>query len=163
MPKFNVTETIDAPFDEVNEALDNFANTYVYHPFVEHSRTLNNQERGVGARRECKLYNGQTVREVQTEARPGHWVIDVSGMGPMKGMTATIGAKDAGSGRTTVTYDIDVRMKFPFQVMGPMVKMQMSGMMRKIAKGIEQHVKSGRVVEKGGKLGGPVRTSPAIA
>ena len=163
MPKFNVTETINAPFDKVNDVLDNFANTYVYHPFVAHSRSLNNQERGVGARRECKLYNGQTVQEVQTEAGPGRWVIDVSGMGPMKGMTATIGAKDAGPGRTTVSYDIDVRMKFPFQIMGPMVKMQMSGMMRKIAKGVEKHVQSGRLIEKDGKLGSPVDTGPVVA
>jgi len=161
MPKFIVTETINAPFDEVNDVLDNFANTYVYHPFVEHSRTLNDQERGAGARRECKLYNGQTVQEVQTEARPGHWVIDVNGMGPMKAMRATINATDKGVGKTELSYNIEVQMKFPFQIMGPMVKMQMSGMMRKIAKGVEQHVNSGRLVEKNSKLGQLVATSSA--
>lgn len=160
MPKFTVKETIDAPFDKVN---DNFADTYVYHPFVEHSRSLNDQQRGVGARRECTMYNGQKVNETLREAREGHWVIGVSGMGPVKSMTVRTGAAPKGTNSTEASYDMDVRMKFPFQIMGPMVKTQMSGMMRKLVKGIEEHVNSGRLVEKGGKLGRPIAAGPAVA
>lgn len=64
------SEVIAAPLDRVGELVHDFANTYVYHPVVERSFSVNRKRKGDGARRQCTMYDGNSVQEEVTHHDP---------------------------------------------------------------------------------------------
>ncbi len=63
MHTFRVTRDLDHSATAVWELLANFADTYVYHPVVAFSESVNGQRTGLGAQRRCDLYSGGSVQE----------------------------------------------------------------------------------------------------
>jgi len=168
MHEFEVQKVIDAPADRVWEVLDDFANTYVYHPIVERSRSVNGKDRGLGARRMCTMYDGNSVQEEITDhdAANRRYRVEVVDHGPfpMKHMAVWFSVEPVEVDRSRVTYAIEMLPK-----MGPMgwlmAKAMMipkfKQMMGQLIDGVEQHVQTGRLVEKDGALGAPLATAAA--
>ena len=159
MHKFTITKEIDAPVDEVWALLDKFSDTYVYHPAVEHSKSVNGKATGLGAQRQCDMYNGVSVQERITDYQPDQRNYQITmvdfGSFPLKQMIVRMGAKPSGQNKTVLTYDGGFQTKY-----GPMgwmmAKMMMlpmfKKMTRKIIDGIEAHIITGKIVGKNGKL-----------
>lgn len=162
MHSFEVSKVIDAPVDQVWKLVDDFANTYVYHPIVEKSFAVNGKRQGLGARRQCTMYDGNSVQEevVSHDAANHSYKIEVVDYGPMplKHMEVTI-TVEAAEGGTRLTYAGKMLPKF-----GPMgwlmAKTMMLGQFRKmmgqLIDGVETHLTTGRIVGKGGELGDPL-------
>ncbi len=159
MHEFEVSKVIDAPVDRVWDLLDDFANTYVYHPIVERSFSVNGKQKGLGARRQCTMYDGNSVQEEVREhdpvARTSKIVVVDHGPFPMKHMEVTISVQPD-EGGTRVTYAGKMLPKF-----GPMGWMmaktmmipQFRKMMGQLIDGVETHLATGRLIGKKGELG----------
>jgi len=164
MHRFEVQKVIDGSADRVWALLDNFADTYVYHPIVERSTSVNGQTAGRGAERQCEMYGGGAVKERVTEhdASARRYTVEVFDFGPMPltQMTVEIAVEPAGADRSRVTYAGTFTPRF-----GPagwlmakvMMKRQFERMMGSLIDGVEAHLRTGRLVERGGALG------PAVA
>jgi uncharacterized protein YndB with AHSA1/START domain len=165
MHQFNVSKIIAAPVDRVWELLDDFANTYVYHPMVEHSFATNGKRTGLGARRECTMYDGSSVQEEVTQYDPKsrRYSIEVVEFGPMplKHMGATIAVEPARGG-ARVTCSGDFLPKFGplgWLMAKTMMTSQFNKMMGQLLDGVADHLETGRIVGKGGELGSPLKAA----
>lgn len=65
MTKITKKRIINAPASEVWRIVGDYNNVHVFHPFVESADQLGEIERGLGAKRQCNLYNNSSqVEEV---------------------------------------------------------------------------------------------------
>ncbi len=160
MHEFEVDKEIRGSIDTIWSIIDNFSDTWVYHPIVERSACVNGTRSGLGAQRECQMYDGGTVQERITayDATERSYTMEVVEIGPfpLNRMVVTVKA-EAGRdpNHTRVTYSGGFAPKF-----GPMgwlmAKTMMLGqfkkMMGQLIDGLEQHALTGRVVGKDGDL-----------
>ena len=149
-------KTIAAPMDQVSAAFDDFANVYKFHPAVQRSGTTNGQTSGVGAERVCHFYDGSTFHERLAEVSDGRWVVDVKQSGPIRKAQAIITAVPEGPGRTRVKYDMRLTIGFPMNLMAPMIRMRFRRILLKVFDGLEDHLRTGRLIEKDGEIGRPI-------
>ncbi len=152
-----VTQTIPQPTARVWETLSDFGNVYRFHPFVRHSETLNEMAEGQGAERVCRFYDGNEVKERIIDYNEGRSMkIDVyEGSMPLKSMNAEMEVIQRGE-------HTQVRMRFLFEakygplgwIMGALMMRRMFAKMgHQVIQGLGNYLKSGRLVEKGGKMG----------
>lgn len=160
----------DMPYDadRVFSLLDDFSNTWVYHPIVRSSDSVNGIERGLGAARRCELYDGQSVQERVTEHDPGarRYVVEVFDHGPFptRHMVVTIEVEPTGAEACRVSYTQEFQVKY-----GPMgwlmgelaMKRAMGKMLGSLLEGVERHLETGRIIEEGGALGAPMEQAMA--
>ena len=115
MHTVTVSRVINAPFSAVWDALDDFGRIHEFHPLVEASRITNGVPRGVDAQRECRFYNGATIRETITRHKPNEsyriQIVD-PGPYPLREAYADVSAQDVGQGRTRVTFETNFQPKF---------------------------------------------------
>lgn len=166
MHRFSASKTLGISIDRVWPLLDNFADTWVYHPIVEDSGSLNGTTRGLGAERYCTMYGGEQVQERITEydAENHRYKVEITDHGPfpLTHMEVWVKVDAEGQNRTTVTFEGGFVPKFgPMGwVMGKlMMKRQFEAMMGQVIDGLESHLKTGLVVGKGGEL----EDAPAMA
>lgn len=159
MHTFSVSKTIDMDVNTTWQIVDDFANTYTYHPLVEHSASLNGQTSGLGASRQCTMYGGKSVQEVITkhDADNMAYTVEVTDHGPfpLTHMVVNIQVKPVDGGRSHVSFTGEFNPKFgPVGwVMGKLVmRRQFESMLSQVIDGLEQYAKTGRVVGQGGKL-----------
>jgi hypothetical protein len=159
MHSFTVTREIAHDADTVWSLLANFADTFVYHPIVESSLSLNGLQTGLGAERQCVMYDGNRVAERITafDASARRYTVEVFDHGPfpLTHMDVTIAVDDLGAAGSRVTYSGNFQPKFgPMGwVMGKlMMEAQFSKMMGSLIEGVDQHLETGRIVGKGGVL-----------
>ncbi len=159
MHRFQVSKEIAHPLGRVWPLLDNFSNTYVFHPIVERSEAVGPATRGAGARRKCTLYDGGQVQEQITKYEPleHRYKVEVVDHGPfpLRYMEVWIEAVAEGN-NTRVTYRGGFVPKFgPLGwVMGKLVmKGQFEKMMGSLIDGLNTHLSTGRMIEKNGSLG----------
>ncbi|MFT7622186.1 MAG: hypothetical protein ACI9WU_001354 [Myxococcota bacterium] len=159
MHQFNASKDIAVPVDRVWDLLNDFANTYVYHPMVERSSSTNGKRSGLGARRQCTMYDGSTVEEVVTayDSKARRYSLEVVDFGPMplKHMSATIAVQPTlGGARVILSGDFQPKFGPLGWVMAKtMMTVQFNKMMGRLLDGVDEHLKTGRIVGKGGKPG----------
>ena len=71
MAKITTRRTINAPASQVWEVIGNYHNPHVFHPFLESVEQLSEVDRGVGATRQCNLYNKSSIVEEVIEWEEG--------------------------------------------------------------------------------------------
>ena len=160
MATVTIHRTIDAPIEDVWEALDDFGNVYTFHPHVASSHNLGDVERGTGAKRQCDLYAGGSIREVVLDSVPGRrQVVDIFDTGPfpLKKNVATFDLESIDDDRTRV----DAEMSFVPNY-GPagwvmahvVMKRQFRSLLEDVLESLERHLQTGQLIgEKGTLLG----------
>lgn len=159
MHSIQVTKLLTPAPDRVWQTLSGLSNVCHYHPQVEHSESLNGQERGVGARRQCTMYTGERVEELVTAYDESNRTItiEVTDHGPFPlthmEVTATVHRHRLGS---LVELDATFQPKF-----GPLgwllaklvMKRQFRTVLGELLTGLDTHLKTGRIVERNGRIG----------
>lgn len=153
-----VRETVDAPIEDVWEAIDDFGNVYEFHPYVEGSRLINDVARGTGAKRQCDFYSGESIREEVVETVPGkRQVVDIfdTGSFPLEENVATFDLEAVADGRTRVTVEMTFRPKY-----GPVgwvmarvaMKRQFRSLLENVLRGLEKYLRTGQLIGEKGEL-----------
>ena len=153
----SVSRDIEAPHELVWSRLADFGRIYVFHPGVETSRIVNDVPRGLGAQRVCRFYDGNTVKEtiIAFEERKALEVELAEFSMPLKSayfrMEVTPVSDDCT--RTTITLRFEPRMGvFGWILSKLMMESLMRRDARRVLKGLEDHVRTGRWVGRGGEL-----------
>ncbi len=151
----DVSKRINLPAEEVWRHLADFSGVARYHPFVETADQLSESNEGVGARRKCNFYDGNSVVERVIEWEPGRrQKIELSEISmPMKSALAEFSVTPLGERESEVSISMSFTPKF-----GPlgalMGVMMMKPMMRKVfaqvLQGLEHHAHTGEFIVQGG-------------
>lgn len=126
-----VSRSFDVPLDSVWQILADYGNVAEFHPGIESSRTLEDDQQGVGGMRSCEFGKGKGVDEAITAWEDGktmRFEAVAFRKLPMKHM---IGSFHFQPEPTRVTFEMDYAMKggFPMDLMA-------RGMMRKAGIGM---------------------------
>lgn len=152
MNKITRTRTIQAPAGRVWNILADFSNVYVFHPLVDSSHSTNGQDTGLGAKRQCDLYNGGIALEEITAFDPERRHMEIAvedGPGPFLGMT----------GAFTVTplddQSFSVRAELAFGTRDGVnagdLAAAMEGVVESVLKGLDDHAVIGAMIGSGGE------------
>ncbi|MBX2804164.1 MAG: SRPBCC family protein [Myxococcales bacterium] len=160
MHTFRVTKDIDHAATRVWPLLANFADTYVYHPVVEHSESVNGKRTGLGAQRRCDLYSGGSVQEriVAFREEDMRYRVEVVDHGPfpMEHMEVEIHVEPLPGDKSRVTYAGSFRPKYGplgWLMAKTMMASQFDKLMGQLIDGVDQHLTTGRLVQRDGALG----------
>ena len=163
MHEIEVSREMGHSAERVWALLDDFSNTWVFHPLVEHSASVNGVERGEGAQRYCRMYGGKQVEERVTERDASRrWFrVEVVEHGPfpMEHMAVEIRVEDLGGGRSRAVFAAEFVMKYGAlgRAMGAlMMERRLGAMLGSVLDGADAYLETGRVVGKGGVLLEPV-------
>lgn len=157
MNTFTLEKLIHAPKAVVWDSLADFGNVSIFHPMVEHSSLLGNQQCGLGATRSCTFYDGKRVEEKITDWQEGQSMTIAMTRGdmPVKSANIRMSLHDAGNGTTRVRIDgeFEMKSKFADSIIGPLImKPMMKKMLGDVLKGLDQHCRTGKLIGKGGSL-----------
>ena len=166
MSQITVSHTVDAPASRVWAALADFSGVHRFHPYVQKSPLLSEQNGGVGAMRRCDFYDGNHIVERVSAWNEGHSLkIDiVEGSMPLVRAQGEMAVEPIDEQRSRVHFKMDYTPKF-----GAVGKMMDALMMRRqfnklageVLDGLQTHLQTGAIVGRGGQ---PERErSPAVA
>ncbi len=126
-----------------------------FHPFVEKADRLSEQNEGVGARRKCNFYDGNSVVERVIEWQEGQRIkVELSQITLlMKTATAEFRVVPSGEGECEALLTMHFTPKFgPLgALMGAlMMKSMLRKMFSQVLGGLEHHARTGERIGKGG-------------
>lgn len=152
-----VTNTIQAAAERIWQALDDYGNIAVFHPFVARSRITNGQPTGLGAERVCSFYDGSQVRETITRYLPGQgYSVELADFSmPLKQGTVHLDVKALDTKRSQVTVCFEFEPKFG--VLGwlmaqTLIKPKLKQVSSQLMQGLADHLRTGKVVGENGVL-----------
>lgn len=157
MHKVSVTRTMETDAKAVWNVLDDFCNIHRYNPAVENSSLIGSRPTGVGATRECNFYDGTSLKETITDYHSGKgYSIRLSDFSlPLKEADTHFWVEPVNGEQSKLTITLEFVPKFgPLGwlmanlMMKPMLKKALAG----LAKGLEDHIETGRIVGKDGML-----------
>ncbi len=132
--------------------------------------SVNGIRGGLGAQRQCNMYSGDAIQEkvVEYDADRYFYRIEVVEHGPFPTteMIVAIKVEPKGAAACVVTYDLEFDVKYgPIGwVMGKaMMAPNMKKMLGELLEGVQAHLETGRIVEKGGALGAALEPSALAA
>lgn len=152
-----VTRTLSAPPSKVWAVLEDFGGVANWSAGVEASPIIaGTPERGLGAERNCQLYDGNHINERLTELVPEkRLAIEVTDTSmPMKSAAGRFELVATPGGGTQVTMTMDYVVKFgPIgQLMDVlMLKRSMTASLNNLLAALDEHVETGKRIEKGWK------------
>ena len=157
MVKTCVERVIDLPVERAWEIVSDFSNVYHVHPLVETVDQVTPEDRGLGAIRQCNLYDGNRAIEKIVEwdeTNHSYKVELIDGTLPMKSVFATLKVEDAGNGKSKLYCFMDFKAKFAIlgKIMERLVmKPQFGGAIGNLFAGVEEYSKTGKDIQKGYK------------
>lgn len=152
MSTLTVSRIVPQPTATVWAVLADFGNIHAFHPAVERSPLdAEGPASGVGARRTCHFYDGNSVDEVVLESiEEKVMVVEiVRASMPLARGVATIELTPRGEGATQVDFTMDYTPKW-----GPvgalmdamMMKKQFAAILTRALGGLEQHMATGEII-----------------
>ena len=162
MVKAHIERIIDVPIEKAWEIMADFSNVHHIHPLVETVDQITPQQaNGVGAVRQCNLYDGnkavERIVEWDDEKRL-YEIVLLDGTLPMKSVTAKLQCVDAGDNKTKLIADMDLKAKYGLlgKIMERLViKPQLGGAIGNLFAGVEEYNKTGKDIPKGFKAKTP--------
>lgn len=158
MVKTCIERVIDLPVDRAWEIVSDFSHVYHVHPLVETvDQVTPEQDRGVGAIRQCNMYDGHKAVEKIVEwdeANHTYTIHLIDTDLPMKSVKATLTVEDAGNGQSKLLAHMDLKAKFGIlgKIMERLVmKPQLGGAIGNLFAGVEEYSKTGKDIQKGYK------------
>lgn len=115
------------------------------------------QDRGIGAVRQCNFYDGHKAVEkiVEWDETNRSYKIDLIDSDlPMKRVVATLKVEDAGNGKSKLIANMDLKAKYGVlgKVMERLImKPQFGGAIGNLFAGVEEYSKTGKDIQKGCK------------
>ena len=146
-----VSQIVDFPKGLVWDLFNDFPNVYRFNPNVKKSYSLNKQRSGIGAERQCDLYQkNQWIKERIIDQVDGEMIkIDAyeSSM-PIKNPRATLYFKEK-EYKTEIIMEMGFDNKIP--IIGSviahfMIKPMMTRMLNNFLIGVGKHLESGQIV-----------------
>ena len=119
------------------------------------------KDRGVGAIRQCNMYDGHKAVEKVTEwdeANHSYKIELIDTDMPMKSVVATLYVKDAGGGKSLLMANMQVKAKYGLlgkMMEYMMMKPMLGGAIGDLFAGEEVYSKTGRDIQKGYKARTP--------
>ncbi len=157
MQKLAVKRVLEVPAPAAWEIVDAFGSVYKVNPVVRRTDLIGNKATGRGAQRVCEFYNGQSVKETIVQYDEGQgYTIELSEFSlPLKSVRTRIEVRAVSTYQCEVSFNLEFAPKF-----GPagwlMAQLMIKPFLRKalmgFAKGIEDHIKTGKIVGEKGKL-----------
>ncbi len=169
MNTISKTRNMNVASQKVWNALKDFGGVYKYHPSVETSPLLSQNNEGVGAKRICHFYDKSSIVEevIDWKDEEGFTVELSEGSLPFKHAEATMRIEPTGSETSRVTLEMNYVVKF-----GPIgwlmnkfiITGKMQAMFDKVLGSLEQHAKTGEMIgENGISLGTDGSARPKVA
>ena len=158
MHQVTVTHKFNAPAPKVWSVLDRFSEVYMYHPFVKHSESLNQQDSGLGAERTCHFEDGNKIKEriiAYEKGKSYHVEIYEPGNFPLHKAIALLEVKPEGHDKSTVIFNMSFQPKYgpAGWLMAKMImKKQFASILKQVLQGLETHLQTGGIVGKNGAV-----------
>ena len=156
MSNLQQNHIINAPLPQVWNVIKDFGGVHKFHPKVESSPLLSDNNEGLGAARVCHFYDGTSVKEEVKAYRDGEMLrVELSEFSlPLNRAFAEISVRERGPNKTEVTFAMDYDVKF-----GPlgavmnsmMLRPMMTKMFAQILEGLDHHVITGELVGRDGE------------
>lgn len=166
MQKLVIKRNLQFPASAAWEVVDAFGSVYKVNPVVERTTRVGDKATGRGAQRVCEFYNGQSVKETIVQYDEGRsYSIELSEFSlPLKSERTRVEVSSVSTYQCQVAFYLEFAPKF-----GPigwlMAQLMIKPFLRKalmgFAKGIEDHIKTGKIVGEKGKLIEPPRAVAA--
>lgn len=157
MHRVTVTQELDHDIADAWNVLDDFGTVYKYNPAVESSELLSTEPTGLNAARVCHFYDGTSLKETIVRYQPGRgYSFELSDFAmPLKQARAHFELTPLTGDRCRVAITLEFSPKFgPVGwLMGKlMIRPTLRKALRELTKGLDDHMRTGRVVGQGGAL-----------
>ena len=155
MPRVVVSKKIKASKDHVWRVIGDYNNIHVFHPFVERAVQINDISRGVGAIRQCDLYNKTSVSEEVIEWEEGQSFSVKNNDAPfVKDVVGGMSLKPSTSGFTEVT--VYIRYSTKWGIAGQLfntllLKIIFKSVLNRVLISLNHYIQTGEQIGKGGK------------
>ena len=162
MVKACIERIINLPVDRAWEILSDYSNVHHIHPLVKTVDQITpDKDRGVGAVRQCNMYDGHKAVEkiIEWDEENRSYKVELIDTDmPMKSVIASLAVEDAGAGKTKLVAKMQVKAKYG--VLGKameylVMKPQLGGAVGNLFAGVEEYSKTGRDIQKGYKAKTP--------
>ena len=153
-----ISREIDHPVESAWNAINDYENFHRMSGGVESIDLIDGPATGLGAQRVCHLYDGSKLVENISDYKEGELVeIDLlESPFPLKELKLRMSVESIDDSRTKISLDTLFQPKYgPIGwlmgnlMMKPLFKRRLKGLL----KGIDDHLTTGRVILKNGKLG----------
>ncbi|MEM7112136.1 MAG: SRPBCC family protein [Chloroflexota bacterium] len=155
MTTITTSRTIHAPASKVWEVIADYHNADVYHPLLASVERLNEIDQGVGASRQCNLYNNSSIVETVTEWENGRSFTVETNEQPIFGKTRgkmSIKPIDAHSSKITVTTTYTPKWGLIGKALDSLLlRMIVNQAVKRVLNGLQHHIETGEAIGKGGK------------
>ena len=156
MTTVRINRIINAPADQVWQVIGDYNNVHVFHPFVESADQLSEVARGLGAKRQCNLYNNSCAVEevIQWEEGRSFTVAMSTPTPPFGGTTGTMSVQPIDASTSEVTLDMFYTPQWGFfgKTLDLLVlRMVLRFVLNRVLKSLQHHIETGELVGKHGK------------
>ena len=151
MYKATAYQEINAPAEKVWAVIDDFGNMADFHPFLKSSLVINDLEKGMGARRSCTFYGGNSLNETLIRYEPGKgYSVSLEDFSvPWEKSCAHMDVVPISESKSLVSFSIEFVPKFGEfgSVMGLiMMEPLTKWWVHQVLKGLDTHVTTGKIV-----------------
>jgi len=169
MSEITISRAVSHSVANVWAALDDFSGIHRWSAGVETSPTNpGTPSRGVGAERNCHLYDGNHIQERITQVidqrRLAIEVFDTSM--PLKSADAAFDIEPTSDGGTSLTMTFHYVVKFGLlgkAMDGLMIRRKMTASLNNLLAALDEHLRTGETIDKGWTSTQAAQTLPASA
>lgn len=150
-----IERVVDVPVDRAWEILSDYSNVNRIHPIVETVDQKSVEDRGIGAVRQCNMYDGNFALErivAWDEVNRKYKVELIDTSLPVKSILASLSVQDAGFNKSKLTVEMNIKAKYGLlgKIMERLVmKRQLGGTIGDLLGGVEVYDKTGKEIQKG--------------
>ena len=157
MTTVKATRTINASSSKIWTVLSDFSNIQMFHPNVQDVDQLSEVDRGLGAARRCNFYSGGSAVEkiIAWDDERQFFTCTVTELAaPLLDITAGMRVEKIDSHRSKVHIEMNYTPKWGIfgKILNVLVlRFAMQSTFKKVLKGLELHVETGKLIGKNGK------------
>ncbi|KAL3918068.1 MAG: hypothetical protein SGILL_004416 [Bacillariaceae sp.] len=150
-----IERVVDVPVDRAWEILSDFSHVHRIHPIVETVDQKTVEGRGLGAIRQCNMYDGNFAKErivEWDEANRKYKVEVIDSSLPVKKLLAILSVTPSGSDKSKLSIELNIKAKYGLlgKIMERLVmKRQLGGTIGDLLGGVEEYEKTGIEIQKG--------------
>lgn len=156
MQDLSVSKILKHDITTVWKAISDVGAVHKFHPLVQSSPLLSQQETGLECTRRCDFYDGTSIVEKVIDFEPEKTIkFELSEMNmPMTHAFARMTVIRVDNDTTEFEIKMTYEMKYGLlgKIMGVMMKPMMKGMFKKVINGLDDHLNTGQIVAKDGKF-----------